>query len=111
MIDGLIAGKLHGAPEPRRDKADKPFAVAKVLAHNSDGEGFIVNVIAFDAQVCATLLAMDEGDAVALAGHLTPIVWTDKHEQARPALDMVAQQVLTAYQLTRKHKAVSTPGG
>jgi hypothetical protein len=52
------------------------------------------------------LLALGEGDAVALAGSLTPKAWTDREGIARPALDLVASQVLTAYHLTRRRKAL-----
>ena len=97
MIDGLIAGKLYATPEPRTDKSGKPFVVCKVRATSSDGDSLFVNVIAFDDAPCSALLALAEGDSVALAGSLTPRVWTDKQGNTRPSLDMVAHQVLSAY--------------
>jgi single-stranded DNA-binding protein len=57
----------------------------------------------------AALLALGDGDSVALAGSLTPKVWTDREGNSRPALDLVAHQVLTAYHVTRKRKAVRPP--
>ncbi|WP_026436124.1 single-stranded DNA-binding protein [Acidovorax sp. JHL-9] len=96
MISGLVAGKLFGSVELRTDKAGKPFAVAKVLATSGDGETLIVNVIGFEPALCAALQALGEGEPVALAGGLTPRVWTDKQGNTRPALDMVAHRVLTA---------------
>lgn len=107
MIDGLIAGKLYGQPAERMGKAGKSFAVAKVRAASGDGESLFVNVIAFDAAPCAALLALGDGDSVALSGSLTPKVWTDKQGNARPSLDMVAAQVLTAYHVTKKRKAMA----
>jgi single-stranded DNA-binding protein len=65
-----------------------------------------VNVIAFNDGACAALLALDDGEPVALSGSLTPKVWTDKEGQPRAALDMVAHQVLTTYHVTRKRAAV-----
>jgi single-stranded DNA-binding protein len=106
MIDGLIAGKLYGQPAERVDKSGKPFAVAKVLASAGDGGDLFVNVIAFDAVPCAALLALDDGDSVALTGSLTPKVWTDKQGNTRPSVDMVAVQVLTAYHVARKRTAM-----
>ena len=41
-----------------------------------------------------------------MSGSLTPKAWTDKEGSARPALDMVAHQVLTAYHVTRKRNTV-----
>ena len=98
MIDGLVAGKLTGEPEQRLGKGDSPFVVAKLRAQTGDGEVLLVNVIAFDAAPRAALLALREGDAVAIAGSLTPKVWTDKQGNTRPALDLVAQRVLAVNQ-------------
>jgi single-stranded DNA-binding protein len=110
MIDGLIAGKLYGAPQERTSKTGTPFTVAKVLCTAGDGESLFVSVIAFEAYACTALLALDDGDSVALAGMLTPKVWIDKDGDARPALDIVAAQVLTVYHVTSKRKAVSNEG-
>jgi single-stranded DNA-binding protein len=105
MIEALVSGKLHGQPAQKISKTGKPFVVAKVRAHISDADVF-VNVIAFSPAACEALLALGEGDAVALAGSLTPKAWTDREGIARPALDLVASQVLTAYHVTRKRKAL-----
>lgn len=108
MIDGLIAGRIQGTPAQRSSKTGKPYAVAKVraAAGEGDGESLFVNVIAFDDPPCAALLALADGDAVTLAGSLTPKVWTDKQGNVRPALDMVAQQVLTVYQVQRRRASM-----
>ena len=106
MIDALIAGRVYGTPAERTSKTGKPFAVAKVRAAAGDGESIFVNVVAFDQAPCKALLALAEGDSVALSGCLTPKTWTDKEGNTRPALDMVAHQVLTAYHVTRKRNAM-----
>ena len=95
MIDGLVSGRIFGDPEQRRGKGDSPFVVAKLRAPTQDTETVLVNVIAFDDAAMSALLALRDGDAAALAGGLTPKVWTDKQGNARPALDMVALRVLT----------------
>ena len=107
MIDAIIQGRLRGVATA---KTGKPFAVAKVRITTGDGESLFVSAIAFDAAPCAALLALGEGDAVSMAGTLTPKIWTDKSGVAHPALDIVAQQVLTTYHVTRKRKAVAPPG-
>lgn len=96
MIDGLIAGRLMGDASRRVDKAGRTYLVARVLARNKADEEFIVNVIAFDEAPCAALLALRDGQALALSGALTPKVWTDKQGIARPSLDLVAVQVMAA---------------
>ena len=98
MIDGLVAGKVFGEPEQRMGRGDSPFVVAKLRAQTGDGETLLVNVIAFDAAPRAALLVLRDGDAVAVAGSLTPKVWTDKQGNTRPALDLVAQRVLAVNQ-------------
>ncbi|MBC7917589.1 MAG: single-stranded DNA-binding protein [Rhodoferax sp.] len=107
MIEGLIAGTLVGLAETRQGKNDTRFALAKVKAVAGDGESLMVNVIAFAAEASAALMALDDGDAVALAGSLTPKVWTDKLGNTRPALDMVATQVLTVYHTNQKRTEIA----
>jgi single-stranded DNA-binding protein len=107
MIDGLIAGKLYGTATQHTGKSGQPYTTAKVRTAAGDGDSLFVNVVAFSATAGAALLALDDGDSVALAGSLTPKAWTDRTGAARPGLDMVAAQVLAAYQVTRKRKAVS----
>ena len=106
MIDGLIAGRLYGQAAERTDKAGKTFTVARVRAPSNDGENLFVNVIAFDAASCAALGALADGDSVSLAGTLTPRVWTDKQGNTRPSMDMVAHQVMSAYHVNRKRRAM-----
>ena len=106
MIDALISGKLYGAPAQRTSKTGKPFALAKVRAAGGDGESLFVNVIAFDDAPVTALLALGDGDSVALSGSLTPKTWTDKEGNTRPSLDLVAHQVLTAYHVTKKRNAM-----
>ncbi|MNT35277.1 hypothetical protein D3C72_1712990 [compost metagenome] len=106
MIDGLISGRIFGQPAERTSKAGKPFALAKVRAAAADGEILFVNVIAFDDATVTALLGLGDGDSVALSGSITPKVWVDRDGQHRPSLDMVVYQVLTAYHVTRKRRAV-----
>ncbi len=97
MIDGLVAGKLIGQAEMREGKNASRFVVAKVRATAGDGDATVVNVIAFAPEACSALMALDDGDAVALAGSLTPKVWSDKQGNTKPSLDMIASNVLTAH--------------
>ena len=105
MIEGLITGTLMGLAEERQGKNGSAFVLAKVKAQPGEGESLIVNVIAFAAEARAALLALDEGDTVAVSGALTPKVWTDKQGNTRPALDLVASQVLSVYHVDRKRAA------
>ena len=106
MIDGLIGGKAYGKPVERKGQSGKQFVTAKVRAAGGDGESLFVNVIAFDADAQAAVLALEDGDSVSLSGVLTPKVWTDKKGETRPALDMVAHAALTPYHVKRKRQAI-----
>ncbi len=106
MIDGLVMGKLYGKPAQRTSNNGKTFVVAKVRTAAGDGEGMFVSVIAFAAGVKTGLLALDDGDSVALSGTLTPKVWQHGSGEARPSLDMVAHGLLTPYHVSRKRKAM-----
>jgi single-stranded DNA-binding protein len=106
MIDGLISGKVYGGAQSRTGQSGKGFVTVKVRAAGGDGESLFVNVIAFGDAPKSALLALNDGDSVSLAGTLTPKVWTGKGGAARPALDMVAHAVLSAYHVQRKRKAV-----
>lgn len=103
MIDALIAGKLYSSPKAMMSKVRKPFATAKLLVATADGHSVFVNVIAFDPQAVSGLLALKSGDAVAVCGTAKPTVYADKQGQHRPAVDMVARQVLAAFQVNGKH--------
>jgi single-stranded DNA-binding protein len=105
MIEGLISGTLMGLAQERQGKNDSAFVLVKVKAQPGEGEPLIVNVIAFAAEARAALLALDEGDSVAVSGTLSPKVWTDKQGNTRPALDLVASQVLSVYHVDRKRAA------
>lgn len=106
MIEALVSGKLHGQATRKTARSGNPFTTAKVRVPAGD-EAIFCNVIAFDDSAQAALLALGDGDAVALAGTLKPGVWVDRQGQARPTLDMVAAQVLTVYHLKRRRAAVA----
>ncbi|TDN69315.1 single-stranded DNA-binding protein [Paraburkholderia sp. BL10I2N1] len=106
MIDGLVGGRLYGEAQIRTGQNGKRFVTCKVRATAGDGETLFVNVIAFDDDVQTALLALSDADSVALTGALTPKVWTDKNGLVKPALDMVAHGLLTAYNVRRKRQAL-----
>lgn len=101
MIDALVSGKIFAKPSQRTGQSGKPFATCKVRVATQGEEAIFVSVIAFDASVITALLALDAGDSVSLSGVLTSKVW-----QGKPALDLVAHGVMTAYHVTRKRRAM-----
>lgn len=106
MIDALISGRLYGAPRQGTGKTGDTYTTAKLKAVAGNGETLLCSVIAFDDKAQAALLALDDGDSVAVSGALTPKVWTDKAGDTRPALDVVCHVVLTPYDVKRKRQAI-----
>ena len=108
MIDGIVAGKLHGKAKERTGNSGKPFVTCMVRVA-TEADPLFVSAIAFDADVCRALLALDDKDTVALSGSLTPKTYVPKDgSPARPALDMVASAVLTPYHIKRKRLAAES---
>jgi single-stranded DNA-binding protein len=106
MIDALIAGRMYGTPQSRTSKNGNTFATAKVRTPMANGESSFVNVVAFSDTARTSLLALTEGDSVAIAGELKVSTYTDKDGVTRPSLDLTAHAVLTEYHVQRKRKAV-----
>ena len=106
MIDVLIAGRLYSKPQSRRSKNGNAFATAKVRTPMANGESSFVNVVAFSAAARTALLALTDGDSVAISGELKASTYTDKDGAARPSLDLTAHAVLAEYHVQRKRKAV-----
>lgn len=107
MIDGLVSGRLHGTPAQKVSQSNKPYFVAKVKAAMAGGEIVMVSVIAFSETVGRSLMALEDGDSVSLAGELRPKAWIDREGTAHPAVDMTVHTVLTAYHVKRKRQAVA----
>ena len=107
MIDALIAGRIYGAPQSRTSKNGNPFVTAKIRTPMANGEASFVNVIAFSDSAQAALLALQDGDSAAIAGELKASAYTAADGTAKPSLDLTAHQVLTAYAVTRKRRAVA----
>jgi single-stranded DNA-binding protein len=104
MIESLISGKLQGQPEERTAKTGRKFVTARMRVAAGE-ESHFARLTAFSETACAALLALGDGDAVAVAGTLKVGVWTPEGGEPRPNLDMVAAQVLTVYALQRRREA------
>ena len=111
MIDALIAGKVHGTPTERTASNGKTYCTAKVRVADKDGGTLWVNVVAFAAPTVRTVLALGNGDSVALAGELSASVYTPPGGEPRPSLSLLAHTALTAFHVSRKRKAAERISG
>ena len=110
MLEILTTGKLVGQPEQRTAKSGKTYATAKLRVAAGAEEVLFVRLTAFSDTACTALLALADGDALAVAGTLKIGVWTPQGGEPRPNLDLVVAQVLSVYHLERRRKAMQ-PGG
>lgn len=106
-ITALIVGKLLADPETRTGSSGKPFTTARLLA-GTDDEPCFCSVIAFGT-VAEQLAALAKGDTVAMTGRTRPKAWL-KDGEPKAGLDIVADQLLTAYHLKRKRAAMAPAG-
>ncbi|RTZ47846.1 single-stranded DNA-binding protein [Candidimonas sp. SYP-B2681] len=106
MIDALTAGRLYGAAKQGTGKTGETYTTAKVKVAAGNGDTLLCNVIAFDEKVQEQLLALDDGDSVAMSGSLTPKVYQDKTGDTRPTIDLVCHAVMTPYHVQRKRQAM-----
>ncbi len=105
MIDGLVSGRIFGKPENRTGRKESRYVAARIIV-TTEQQKITAHVIAFDEQAQLALLALDDGDAVCVAGTLTPKLHEDKNGTIKPALDVVAHAVLSAYDVQHKRSAL-----
>ena len=103
-ISSLIVGKLIADPEQRTGASGRPFTTFR-LAAGTDDESVFVSGIAFST-AAEQIAALAKGDTLAVAGRCKPKAWL-KDGEPRAGLDVVADQVLTAYHLKRKRAAMA----
>lgn len=104
-ITALITGKLIADPEVRTSTTGKSFTTARIAA-GTDDESVLCSVIAFGT-AAEQLAALAKGDTVAVTGRTKPKAWTDREGQQRAGLDVVAEQLLTAYHVRRKRQVMA----
>lgn len=107
MLETLASGKLHGKPQERESRDGKHrFVVAKLRCAGGDGESLFMGIAAFSDSVKAALLALDDGEPLAVVGALRVGIWKSADGKTRPQLDLTASAVLTPHHVRRKRAAV-----
>lgn len=104
-LDVLVQGRLTKAPESRTARNGTPFALAQVSVTMEEGD-VLASVIAFRPEAVDALLALDKGDAAAVAGRAKVGVWQPREGEPRASLSITAEAVLSAYAIRRKRAAV-----
>ena len=113
-IDALLQGRLMAAPSQRTSKNGNPFTTCRIRvasAGNGESDSLLVNCIAFAEPAQAALLALDAGEAVALAGSLKVGIWQANDGTHKPGLDMTVGAVLSAYSIAKRRRAMQPDQG
>ena len=108
MIRALVTGELVANPQERTGKTGKAFALARVSVPQGEEGRIFCSVIAFNDDAVARLLQLKAGASLALAGTLKVSTWTAKDGTARPALDLMADEVAST--TPRPRKRAERPG-
>lgn len=103
-LDVLAQGKLVKQPEQRTAANGRPYALAQIAVATDEGD-VLANCIAFRAEAVDALLALDKGDACAVAGRGKVSTWTNRDGETRASLSITVEAVLSAYHVRRKRAA------
>jgi single-stranded DNA-binding protein len=104
-LDVLITGRMVKPAQQRTAANGNAFALAQVSVPTDGDESLLASCIAFSRSAVDGLLALDKGDAVALAGKAKLSTWTGSDGATKVGLNVTVDAVLTAYHVQRKRKA------
>jgi single-stranded DNA-binding protein len=109
MLSILASGSLIADPKQRTGSSGKPFATAQARIP-SDGEAasVLLSIIVFRETAMQALLALDQGDAIAVTGRAKLTTWQVNGGE-RHGLSVVAEQVLSAYMVEKRRSAAKAP--
>lgn len=105
-LNVLITGRLVKPAQERTGNSGKTFALTQINVPTEGDESLLASCIAFNRTTINALLALDKGDAVALAGKARLSTWTGADGSTKCGLNVTVEQVLTAYHVRRKRAAV-----
>lgn len=107
MIAVLIQGRLNATPVARTSSRGNKFATALIRATADDGTTTWVSVIAFSEDAVEGLLALREGDSVAVAGEASLHTFETSSGETRAQLRVTATRCLSVHQAKRQRKAAA----
>lgn len=102
MIVTTITGILYKDPEQKTAKNGNPYTAAVLRAADSTGTSRYVSVIAYDADVRATLNQTGKGEGISLCGPLGFSAYLNKDGEPAPGISMQATGIMTARKPTSK---------
>ena len=108
MLNILALGTLVSDPRPRQNTAGRAYATASMRVPTDDGEAMVVSsLIAFNARAVASLLALSKNDSLSVTGRAKLSEWVGHDGVEKHGLSVVADQVLSVYQIEKKRRQTS----
>ena len=111
MLNILALGTLVSDPRPRQTTAGKANATASMRVPTDDGEAMVVSLIAFNARPVASLLALSKNDSLSVTGRAKLSEWVGPDGVEKHGLSVVAEQVLSVYQIEKNKGQYVPPNG
>ena len=107
MLNILASGTLVSDPKSRQSATGKAYTTASMRVPTEDGEAMLASLIAFNADAVASILALSKGDCLSVAGRAKLSEWAGQDGVEKRGLSVVADQVLTVYQIEKKRRQAS----
>ena len=109
MFNVLISGRLTAAPERRTSKAGNAFVSTKAMVPAGDGETVWTSIVAFTPEAQEALVKLAAGDTVSIIGTAKAGAYINKSGEPKASLSVVADRVMSAYEVSRRKAATSAP--
>lgn len=106
MISALISGKLIAHPTSGISAGGHAWCRVPVACHiqgskENEPDSNVVSLLAFKEQA-ERLSRLSRGDTVSASGAAKVMQWTGRDGTTRASLDLVANEILTAYGVKKK---------
>jgi single-stranded DNA-binding protein len=99
----LAQGTLVADPQQRTSAKGTAYATAQLRVASDDGP-ILVSVVAFAGDAVAALTALGKGDSAAVTGRAKLTTWAGKNGEMNHGLSMIAEGVLSAYQVGKRRE-------
>jgi single-stranded DNA-binding protein len=104
MLAVLASGTLTREPQRRTASNGRDFATASMRVAVEGADAAIASLIAFGEPEVAALLALKQGDSIAIAGRAALRTW-EKDGEKRTGLNVTVDRVMTAYEAGKQKRA------
>ena len=104
----LATGTLLRDPVARTSAAGKQFCTALMRVPGEGEDAVLCSLIAFHPDAVRSILALSNGDAIAVSGLGKLTSWTKDGEE-KHGLGVTVEAVLTAYQIDKKRQQTKKP--